>query len=102
MSNRLDIEQMKRKELAKRTRWVIWVESSVILGLLVWVSIEYQNNLFLQSWAKTNFGPVSLLLNGTLAGLYAGSMLGFIVARYAERRTDEDKILESLRKKTVS
>src|SRR5437867_2152781 len=102
MSDRLDIEQLKRKEFAKRTRWLVWVESSVILGLLVWVSLEYENNLFLQSWAKTNIGPVSVLLNGTLAGLYAGAMLGFVVARYAEKRTEEEKILESLRKKTVS
>jgi len=102
MSDRLDLEQLKRKEFAKRTLRLVWVESSLILGLLVWVSLEYENNLFLQSWAKTNIGPVSFLLNGTLAGLYAGTMLGFIVARYAERRTEEEKILESLRKKTVS
>ena len=102
MSDRLDLEQLKRKEFAKRTLRLVWVESSLILGLLVWVSLEYENNLFLQSWAKTNIGPVSFLLNGTLAGLYAGTMLGFIVARYAERRTEEEKILKSLRKKTVS
>ena len=102
MSDRLDLEQLKRKEFAKRTRRLVWVESSVILGLLVWVSLEYENNLFLQSWAKTNIGPVSFLLNGTLAGLYAGTMLGYFVARYAERRTEEEKILESLRKKTVN
>ena len=102
MSKRLDIEQLKRREFAKRTRWLVWAESSVILGLLVWVSIEYENNLFLESWAKTNIGPVSFLLNGTLAGLFAGAMLGFIVARYAERKTEEEKILESVRKKTVS
>jgi len=102
MSDRLDLEQLKRKEFAKRTLRLVWVESSLILGLLVWVSLEYENNLFLQSWAKTNIGPLSFLLNGTLAGLYAGTMLGFIVARYAERRTEEEKILESLRKKTVS
>ena len=102
MSDRLDLEQLKRKEFAKRTLRLVWVESSLILGLLVWVSLEYENNLFLQSWAKTNIGPVSFLLNGTLAGLYAGTMLGFIVARYAERRTEEEKTLESLRKKTVS
>jgi len=101
MSDRLDLEQLKRKEFAKRTRRLVWVESSVILGLLVWVSLEYQNNLFLQSWAKSNIGPVSFLLNGTLAGLYAGTMLGFIVARYGERRTEEEKIPESLRKKTT-
>ena len=101
MSDRLDLEQLKRKEFAKRTRRLVWVESSIILGLLVWVSLEYQNNLFLQSWAKSNIGPVCFLLNGTLAGLYAGTMLGFIVARYGERRTEEEQIPDSLRKKTT-
>ena len=79
MSKQLDLEQLKRKEFAKRTRWLVWVESSVILGLLVWVSLEYENNVFLQSWAKANIGPVSFLLNGALAGLYAGTMMGYIV-----------------------
>src|SRR5207249_12224499 len=67
--SRLDLEQLKQKEFAKRTRQLIWLESSVILGLLVWVSLEYENNPFMQSWEKTNIGPVSFLLNGTLAGL---------------------------------
>src|SRR3989454_7564250 len=100
MSDRLDLEQLKRKEFAKRTLRLVWVESSLILGLLVWVSLEYENNLFLQSWAKTNIGPVSFLLNGTLAGLYAGSMLGFTIAKYAEKKTEDEKILESLRIKS--
>src|SRR5437667_10747092 len=99
MSDKLDLEQLKRKEFAKRTRWLVWVESSVILGLLVWVSLEYENNLFLQSWAKTNIGPVSFLLNGTLAGLYAGTMVGYMVAKYLGARTEEEKILESVRKR---
>ena len=78
---------------------MIWGESLVIFGLLVWVSLEYENNLFLQSWAKANIGPVSFLLNGTLAGLYAGILLGYAVAKYAERWTEDDKILESVRKR---
>src|SRR5438128_9819918 len=102
MSDRLDLEQLNQKEFAKRTHRLVWLQSSVILALLVWISLEYQNNLFLQSREMTNIGPVSFLLNGTLARLYAGTMLGFIVARYAERRTEEEKILKSLRKKTVS
>ncbi len=74
----------------------------LILGLLIWVSLEYENNLFLQSWAKSNVGPVSFLLNGTLAGLYAGAMLGYAVAEYAGRRSEEEKILESLKKKSLA
>jgi hypothetical protein len=73
----------------------------VILGLLIWVSIEYQNNSYLQSWANANVGPLGFLLNGTLAGLYAGSLLGYMVAKYFGKRTEEEKILETLNKKSV-
>ena len=99
MTDTLDIDQLKQKELARRTRWLVWAESLVILGLLIWVSLEYENNLFLQSWAKTSIGPVSFLLNGTLAGLYTGALLGYTVAKYAGRKTEEEKILESLKKR---
>ncbi len=101
MDERLDMDQLKQQQLVKRTRWLVWTESLVILGLLVWVSLEYQNNLFLQSWAKSNVGPVSFLLNGTLAGLYAGALLGYAVAKYAGRRSEEERILESLKKKSL-
>src|SRR5712691_960887 len=102
MSDRLDVDRLKQEQLVKRTRWLVWAESLVILGLLVWVSLEYENNLFLQSWAKSNIGPISFLLNGTLAGVYAGALLGYTVAKYAGRRSEEEKILESLKKKSLS
>src|SRR3989441_7047358 len=102
MTDTLDIDQLKQKELARRTRWLVWMESLVILGLLIWVSLEYENHLFLQSWAKSNVGPVSFLLNGTLAGLYAGAMVGYAVAKYAGRRSEEERILESLKKKSLN
>ncbi len=98
MSDGLDMEQWRRKQFARRTRWLVWAESLAILGLLIWISLEYENNLFLESWAKTTIGPVSFLLNGTLAGLYAGTLLGYTVARYAGRRSEEGQILESLGK----
>ena len=101
MGDRLDMDELKREQLVKRTRWLIWAESLVILGLLVWTSLEYQNNLFLQSWAKGNVGPLSFLLNGTLAGLYAGTLLGYAMAKYAGRRSEEERILESFKKKSL-
>ena len=101
MGDRLDMDRLKHEQIAKRTRWLVWAESLVILGLLVWISLEYENNLYLQSWAKANIGPVSLLLNGTLAGLYAGTLLGYAVAKYAEQKTEDEKILESLKKKSL-
>ena len=98
----MDLDRLKEEQLVKRTRWLVWAESLVILGLLIWVSLEYENNLFLQSWAKSNVGPVSFLLNGTLAGLYAGAMVGYAVAKYAGRRSEEERILESLKKKSLN
>src|SRR6266480_6010981 len=102
MGDRMDMDQLKREQLVKRTRWLVWAESLVILGLLIWVSLEYENNLFLQSWAKSNVGPLGFLLNGTLAGLYAGALLGYSVAKYAGRSSEEEKILESLKKKSLN
>jgi hypothetical protein len=99
MTDGLDLDGLKREQIERRTRWLVWAESLVILGLLVWVSVEYENNIFLQSWARTNIGPVSFLLNGTLAGLYAGALLGYTIARYAEKKTEDEKILESIRKR---
>jgi hypothetical protein len=99
MGDRLDLEQFRKKEIAKRTRWLVWAESLVILGLLVWVSIEYENNLYLQTWVGKNIGLLGFLLNGTLAGLYAGALLGYTVAVYAGRGNEEEKILESLKNK---
>jgi hypothetical protein len=99
MTDGLDLDGLKREQIEKRTRWLVWAESLVILGLLVWVSLEYENNLFLQSWASTNIGPVSFLLNGTLAGLYAGTLLGYFVAKYGGKRTEEKEILESIKKR---
>src|SRR6266699_1389471 len=102
MADRMDMDQLKQQQLVKRTRWLVWTESLVILGLLVWVSLEYQNNLFLQSWAKSTVRPLSFLLNGTLAGLYAGALLRYAVAKYAGRRSEEERILESLKKNSLA
>ncbi len=102
MGDRMDMDQLRQEQLVKRTRLLVWAESLVILGLLIWVSLEYENNLFLQSWAKSNVGPLGFLLNGTLAGWYAGALLGYSVAKYAGRRSEEEKILESLKKKSLN
>src|SRR3989449_5469140 len=99
MGDSLDMDRLKQEQAVKRTRLLVWAESLVILGLLVWVSLEYENNLFLQSWAKANIGPVSFLLNGTLAGLYAGTMLGYLLSKYLGKKTEDEKIVESLRKR---
>ncbi|HEV2118640.1 MAG TPA: hypothetical protein VGS11_00820 [Candidatus Bathyarchaeia archaeon] len=101
MSKTLDIDDLKKKEFARRTRWLVLAESMVILGLLTWVSVEYQSNLYLQSWVTTNVGPIGFLLNGTLAGIYAGILLGYTMSKHFGKKTEEEKILESLKKKSV-
>ena len=101
MGDKLDMDQLRKKEFAKRTRWLVLAESLVILGLLIWVSTEYENNLYLQSWVRANVGPIGFLLNGTLAGLYAGTLLGYMIVTYVGKRTEEAKILESLKKKSL-
>jgi hypothetical protein len=42
---------------------------------------------------------VSFLLNGTLVGLYGGVLLGYWVAMYAGRRSEDEEILERLKKR---
>lgn len=82
-----------------RTRWLVWAESLVILGLLIWVSVEYENNLYLQAWIGRTVGPLGFFLNGTLAGLYAGALVGYSIAAYTGKRSEEEKVLESLTRK---
>jgi F0F1-type ATP synthase membrane subunit c/vacuolar-type H+-ATPase subunit K len=101
MGDKLDMDQLRKKEFAKRTRWLVLAESLVILGLLVWISIEYQNNIYLQGWANANIGPASFLLNGALAGLYAGTLLGYFMSKYLGKSTEEEEILETLKKKSL-
>ena len=101
MGDRFDLD-LSREKREKRTRWLVWAESLVILGLLIWVSVEYENNLYLQSWVGKAVGPFGLILNGTLAGLYAGALVGYSIAVYAGRRSEEEKVLETLtRRKNV-
>lgn len=78
---------------------MIWAESVLILGLLIWVSVEYESNLYLQDWFRQNIGPFGFLFNGTLAGLYAGTLVGYGITLYMARRSEEGRILESLIRK---
>ena len=95
MGDRFDLDLSREK----RTRWLVWAESLVILGLLIWVSIEYENNLYLQDWVGRAVGPLGFFLNGTLAGLYAGSLVGYSIAAYTRKGSEEETVLESLTRK---
>jgi hypothetical protein len=100
MDEKLDLDRLKQEQVAKRTRWLVWLESLAILGLLIWVSLEYEYNQYLQLWAARSIGPLGFLLNGTLAGLYAGGLLGYAISTYAGKRSEAEKILESIKKKS--
>jgi len=99
MGEKVGLSDLKEKQLAKRTRWLVWAESLIILGLLIWVSVEYASNQYLQNWISANVGPFGFLLNGTLVGLYAGALLGYTIAVYTGKRSEEEEILESIKKK---
>jgi hypothetical protein len=64
-------------------------ESFVILILLLALTLEYQNNLYLQLWVSRNLWPVDYLLNGTLVGLTASILVAGL------RLHDTDEGLES-------
>jgi len=68
MSETLDMHRLKAEHLLRRARLAALGESFVILTLLVWLSLEYQNNRYMQLWFARNFWPAQWLLNGMDAG----------------------------------
>ncbi len=98
MSDSLSLAELKMEQRAKRTRLLAFLQSFVILGLLVALSWEYSRNIFMQEWVAQNYWPVGLLLNGTLVGLCVGVIMGWTIASYNGRRSREQAILDSLRK----
>ncbi len=98
MAETLDFARLKAEHSLKRARLVALGESFVILGLLVWLSLEYSDNVYMQEWVGRNFWPAGLLLNGTLVGVMAGILAGWTIASWQGRRSREQRILDSLRK----
>jgi hypothetical protein len=98
MSEPLDMHRLKAEHMLRRTRLAAFGESFVILVLLVSLSLEYENNFYMQEWIQTHFWPAQWLLNGTLVGLAAGLMAGWVLATWQGKRSREQKILDDLRK----
>ena len=98
MSETLDMHRLKAEHLLRRARLAALGESFVILTLLVWLSLEYQNNRYMQLWFARNFWPAQWLLNGTLVGVMTGLMAGWMLATWQGKRSREQKILDDLRK----
>src|SRR5438132_4756854 len=90
MSETLDMHRLKAEYMLRRARLAALGESFVILTLVVWLSLEYQNNRYMQLWLARNFWPAQLLLNGTLVGVMAGLLAGWILATWrSEEHTSE-------------
>lgn len=98
MSEPLDLHRLKAELVARRAKRIALIESVVILGLLASLTLEYENNAYMQTWISHNFWPLGLLLNGTFVGLIAGLLGGWTIASYQGRRSREQKILDDLRK----
>jgi len=98
MSETLDMHRLKAEHMLRRVRLAALGESFVILTLLVWLSLEYQNNFYMQQWLAAHFWPAQLLLNGTLVGVATGLLAGWILATWQGKRSREQKILDDLRK----
>lgn len=92
------MHRLKAEYTARKAKRVALVESFVILALLTALTLEYQNNAYMQLWILRHFWPVEYLLNGTLVGLMAGLLVGWTVATWHGRRSREQKILDDLRK----
>lgn len=98
MSETLDMHRLKAEHMLRRARLAALGESFVILTLLVWLSLEYEHNLYMQQWMLTHFWPAQWLLNGTLVGLGSGLLAGWVLATWQGKRSREQKILDDLRK----
>ena len=92
------MQRLKAEYVARRAKLLALGESFVILVLLVVLTLEFQNNLYMQQWVSRNFWPAAGLLNGTLVGLMTGLLSGWTVATWQGRRSREQKILDDLRK----
>src|SRR2546425_11450126 len=99
MSETLDMHRLKAEHMLRRARLAALGESFVILTLLVWLSLEYQNNFYMQQWVAAHFWPAQWLLNGTLVGVATGLLAGWIFGTGEGKRFRGEKILDGLRKK---
>jgi TRAP-type C4-dicarboxylate transport system permease small subunit len=81
MAREVSLASLREEQLARRTAILVWIQSLVILALLVWISQDYNNNQYFQAWASQNLGGLGLLLNGSGAAFFAGLLVAIFVFR---------------------
>jgi len=92
------MHRLKAEYIARRAKLLAMAESFVIAGLLLALTLEYEDNVYMRLWVSRNIWPVGYLLNGTLVGLISGLLVGWTLASWQGRRSREQKILDDLRK----
>src|SRR3989454_3101293 len=98
MSETLDMHRLKAEHMLRRARLAALGESFVILTLLVWLSLEYQNNFYMQQWVAAHFWPAQWLLNGTLVGVATGSLAGWVFSTWEGKPSRGQKNPNDLKK----
>src|SRR5260370_30466458 len=96
MSETLDLHRLKAEHMLKRARLAALGESFVILTLLVWLRLEYQNNFYMQEWVAAHFWPAQWLLNGTLVVVAGGLMAGLKLGTWQGKLSWGQKILDGV------
>ncbi len=81
MSGEVGVAGLREERLARRAGIMVWLQSVVILLLLVSVSNDYNHNQYFQAWAIRNLAGFGFLLNGIGAAFYAGILVSIFVFR---------------------
>jgi len=78
----------RSEEMGIRVRAVVIAEFVAIVGLLVAISWDYQQNAFMQQWFTDNAPPLGLMLNNYLGAVLAAVVgTGLIVWKIIPRRS---------------
>jgi ABC-type thiamine transport system substrate-binding protein len=81
MAREVSMASLREEQIARRAGILVWIQSFVILALLVWISEDYNNNQYFQAWAGQNLGGLGVLLNGSGAAFYGGLLVAILVFR---------------------
>ena len=81
MAREVSMASLREEQVARRAGILAWLQSVVILLLLIWMSEDYNNNQYFQGWAARYLGGFGFLLNGSGAAFYAGILVSIFVFR---------------------